>query len=54
MIQYMHLILIKKSAEVPTTTSSIVGEVGSITWDNSFLYVKTSTGWGRIALDYLF
>jgi hypothetical protein len=51
---YVPDFVIKKSAAVPTTTSSTVGELGSITWDNSYLYVKTSTGWGRIALDYVF
>jgi len=51
---YVGDLVIKKSAVVPTTSASTVGETGSITWDNSYYYVKTATGWGRIALDYAF
>ena len=30
------------------------GEVGTITWDNNYIYVKTSGGWGRAQLDFAF
>jgi hypothetical protein len=45
---------ITKSAAVPTTSGDTVGDIGTITWDNTYLYVKTNTGWGRISLNYSF
>ena len=38
----------------PTSTADTNGEIGDIAWDNSYLYIKTGTGWGRLALDYVF
>lgn len=39
---------------VPTSTADIIGEEGDITYDNTYLYIKTASGWGRIELDFLF
>jgi hypothetical protein len=49
---YVPDLVIKKSASVPTTSGDTIGEVGSITWDNNYIYVKTINGWGRTLLDY--
>jgi len=38
----------------PSSSGDINGEVGTITWDNSYLYIKTGTGWGRVQLDFAF
>ena len=51
---YVPDLIIKKSASIPTTSGDTVGEVGSITWDQNYLYVKTLSGWGRTLLDYSF
>jgi hypothetical protein len=32
----------------PTSSADTAGEPGSITWDNTYLYYKTNTGWRRI------
>ena len=32
----------------PTSSLDTVGEPGSITWDNTYLYYKTNTGWKRL------
>jgi hypothetical protein len=51
---YLPDVVITKSEQTPTTSSDSVGEVGSITWDNNYVYVKTELGWGRSSLDYGF
>ena len=38
----------------PTSTADANGNIGDVTWDNTYLYIKTSTGWGRVLLDYAF
>lgn len=38
----------------PTGSGDTAGNVGSIAWDNNYLYTKTNTGWGRVAWDYAF
>lgn len=38
----------------PTSSGDTSGVVGDLTWDNSYLYIKTNSGWGRINLDYSF
>jgi hypothetical protein len=35
-------------------SSGATGNVGTITYDANYAYIKTTTGWGRIALDYNF
>jgi hypothetical protein len=49
---YVPDLIIKKSAPVPTTSGDTIGEVGSVTWDNNYIYIKTVSGWGRTLLDY--
>lgn len=34
----------------PGNTADAAGEVGAITWDNDYLYIKTTAGWKRAAL----
>ena len=46
--------LVFNPSVVPTTSSDPAGEVGQITYDVNYVYLKTSSGWGRILLDYLF
>lgn len=48
------LILTSNPNTIPSTSADTKGSVGSITWDNTYLYLKTNTGWGRIALSYAF
>lgn len=38
----------------PSTSGDTSGVVGQLAWDANFIYVKTSTGWGRSPLDYGF
>ena len=35
----------------PTGTNDSNGNVGNITWDNEYLYIKTSNGWKRVHLN---
>jgi hypothetical protein len=37
-----------KQSYTPTNSSDPSGEPGSITWDNTYLYYKTNTGWRRL------
>jgi hypothetical protein len=46
--------LVVKTSVTPSSTSDTAGEVGSISYDATYMYVKTSAGWGRVALDYSF
>jgi hypothetical protein len=34
----------------PTNTADVRGNVGDLSWDNNFFYVKTAVGWKRAAL----
>jgi hypothetical protein len=38
----------------PSSSGDTNGEVGTITWDNNYIYVKTGGGWGRAQLDFAF
>jgi hypothetical protein len=38
----------------PTSSSDTAGNIGSIAWDDDYMYIKTNTGWGRTTLDYGF
>lgn len=38
----------------PSGSGDTLGNVGAIRWDNTYLYLKTNTGWGRITLSYAF
>jgi hypothetical protein len=39
---------------VPSSSGDTNSDVGTISWDDSYMYIKTNTGWGRINLDYGF
>ena len=43
-----------RTSYTPSSTADTNGEIGDISWDTSYLYIKTGTGWGRISLDYVF
>ena len=45
---------IKKHLPVPTSSGDTSGTVGQITWNDSYMFIKTNTGWGRVAIDYGF
>ena len=38
----------------PSSSGDTSGIVGQVSYDNTFLYVKTNIGWSRITLDYGF
>ena len=38
----------------PTSTLDPTGSLGEITFDSTYMYYRTSSGWGRVALDYAF
>jgi len=38
----------------PANTADPAGVVGDFTYDANYMYLKTSSGWGRVALDYAF
>lgn len=40
-----------RTSYTPTSSSDTNGNTGDVAWDDSFLYVKTSTGWKRAALE---
>ena len=39
-----------RTAYTPTGTADTNGNTGDISWDENFMYVKTSAGWKRSAL----
>lgn len=43
-----------RNSYTPSSSGDTNGAVGDIAWDNNYLYIKTSTGWGRSSLDYAF
>ena len=43
-----------RNSYTPSSSGDTNGSVGDIAWDNNYLYIKTSTGWGRTSLDYAF
>ena len=38
----------------PTSNTDTSGEIGDIAYDANYIYIKTSNGWGRAALDFSF
>ncbi len=38
----------------PSATSDLSGREGDFAYDDLYLYVKTGSGWGRVALDFAF
>jgi len=43
-----------RTSYTPTTSGDTNGEIGDISWDDNYIYVKTNSGWGRSSLDYGF
>lgn len=43
-----------RTSYTPSSSGDTNGNIGDIAWDNSYVYVKTNTGWGRAALSYVF
>jgi hypothetical protein len=39
-----------RTSYTPTSSSDTNGNVGDFSWDNNYLYIKTSSGWVRSAL----
>ncbi|MGB9851706.1 MAG: hypothetical protein ACPLPX_02450 [Candidatus Kapaibacteriota bacterium] len=39
-----------RTSYTPSGTADVNGNVGDVTWDDDYIYVKTSTGWKRAAL----
>lgn len=39
-----------RTTYTPTSTSDTNGNVGDVTWDDNYMYIKTSAGWKRSAL----
>lgn len=46
---YVPNIVLKPTSSIPTSTADSVGEVGSFTYDNTYFYYKTNSGWLRIS-----
>ena len=46
--------LVVKTSITPSASGDTAGEVGNISYDATYAYFKTTTGWGRISLDYGF
>ncbi len=46
---YVNDLIVKKSMTIPTNSSDTIGEAGMITWDNTYIYWKTNTGWLRVS-----
>jgi hypothetical protein len=46
---YVPNLVIKKVSAVPTSSADAIGEVGSVTWDNTNFYWKTSGGWLKVS-----
>ncbi len=40
-----------RTSYTPTGTADSNGNVGDIAWDNSYIYIKTTAGWKRTALE---
>ena len=43
-----------RTSYTPTSSGDTNGNVGDIAWDNTYIYIKTNTGWGRTQLSYGF
>jgi len=39
-----------RQSYTPTSTSDSHGDIGDVSWDNNYFYIKTSEGWKRSAL----
>ena len=43
-----------RTSYTPSSSGDTNGNVGDIAWDNTYIYIKTNTGWGRTQLSYGF
>jgi len=43
-----------RNSYTPSSSGDTNGEIGTITWDDNYIYVKTGSGWGRSQLDFTF
>ena len=43
-----------RTTYTPTSSGDTNGNIGDIAWDNTYIYIKTNTGWGRTQLSYGF
>lgn len=43
-----------RTSFTPTSSGDTSGNVGDVSWDNDYVYVKTFSGWGRTQLSYSF
>ncbi len=43
-----------RTSYTPSSSGDTNGNIGDIAWDNTYIYTKTNTGWGRALLDYAF
>jgi hypothetical protein len=43
-----------RTSYTPTSSGDTNGNIGDIAWDNTYIYIKTNTGWGRTQLSYGF
>ena len=43
-----------RTSYTPSSSGDTNGNIGDIAWDNTYIYIKTDTGWGRTQLDYSF
>jgi len=46
---YVPNLVIKKVDAIPTSSLDLIGEIGSVTWDENNFYWKTSIGWLKTA-----
>lgn len=46
---YVPDLVIKKLASIPVNSSDIIGENGSVTWDNNYFYWKANNQWLRLS-----
>jgi hypothetical protein len=51
---YLPYLNINYSGNTPSSSGDTMGDRGSIRYDNTYLYLKTNLGWGRITLSYGF
>jgi hypothetical protein len=43
-----------RTSYTPSSSGDTNGNIGDIAWDDSYIYMKTNTGWGRSQLSYGF
>jgi len=46
---YVPDLVIKKLASIPANSAAVIGENGSVTWDNNYFYWKANNQWLRLS-----